>query len=235
MLRSSHLRLRVQRTAYPASWPRVRLRVQQAASFKCVRCGQSHNPKVGHRLQVHHLDMNKANLAEWNLVPLCRPCRLMVQARVDWEQGRFFPVEDWLIPYRVTYLATQGISEPWLGALGGLEPSHSNSLERRLEIDAPSPSDIPINGDLGLHGSLRRLMGRATHIEKCGDAWLEVYQCDGDYLVFRLGDKDSLNGDYLGQYSLLETAKNRVRKVQDGISDEPLVHLQGTRIPWGVA
>ena len=110
--------------------------------------------------------MNKANLAEWNLVPLCRPCRLMVQARVDWEQGRFFPVEDWLIPYRVTYLATQGISEPWLGALGGLEPSHSNSLERRLEIDAPSPSDIPINGDLGLHGSLRRLMGRATHARR---------------------------------------------------------------------
>jgi hypothetical protein len=54
-----------------------------------------------------------------------------------------------------------------------------------------------------------------------------------------MASKDGLNGDYLGdylgQYSLLEAAKNRVREVKDGISVEPLVHLQGTRIPWGVA
>jgi hypothetical protein len=58
-----------------------------------------HNPKAGQRLQVYPLDLNLANQAEWNLVLLCPRCQGVVRA-VDWEQGRFFPVEDWLIPYR---------------------------------------------------------------------------------------------------------------------------------------
>jgi hypothetical protein len=73
--------------------------VKHAAAGQCVRCGQGHNPKAGQRLQVYPLDLNLANQAEWNLVLLCPRCQGVVRA-VDWEQGRFFPVEDWLIPYR---------------------------------------------------------------------------------------------------------------------------------------
>jgi hypothetical protein len=226
MPRSSHRRL--QRTGYPASWPRVCLKVQQAASFQCGRCGQSHNPKVGHRLQVHPLDRNKANLAEWNLVPLCRPCRLVVQAMGDWAQGRFFPVEDWLIPYRITYLATQGITEPWLGALGGRETL--SPIDDGLVVEPPPSPATPISDELGLRSSLKRLMGPAIYVEGAGDSWLAVYQHDGDYLVFRLGSQD--NGDYFGHYHLLEAAKKCIREIKEGVITEPQVHLEGSRLPW---
>jgi hypothetical protein len=231
MPRSQRHRLRASTKGYPANWQAVQVQVKRAAAGKCVRCGQEHNPKAGQRLQVHHLDMNKANQAEWNLVPLCQPCRLVVQAMEDWEQGRLFPVEDWLMPYRLTYLAILGITEPWVGALGGLE--NLSSLERRLVIGTPSPTNIPINGDLGLRGSLRRLMGPAIYVEGSSDTWLEVYQYDGDYLVFRLGSRDSIAGDYFGQFNLLEAAKGCVREIKEGVITESKVRLEGTRLPWG--
>jgi len=87
------------RGEYPPDWPDVSARVKDEAGGKCVRCGHAHAPLAGRTLTVHHLDGDKANLARWNLMPLCQACHLSVQARVDPEIPLMFPPSDWSIPY----------------------------------------------------------------------------------------------------------------------------------------
>ena len=50
-------------------------------------------------LTVHHLDMDKANVADWNLAALCQGCHLSVQGRVDFHQEYLFEHTPWMRPY----------------------------------------------------------------------------------------------------------------------------------------
>ena len=61
---------------YPADWPAIAKAVKDAADWQCIRCGHAHEPATGYMLTVHHLDMDKANCAWWNLTALCQRCHL---------------------------------------------------------------------------------------------------------------------------------------------------------------
>lgn len=86
--------------AYPANWNQIAIAVKNDAGWCCVRCGHDHDPASGYTLTVHHLDMNPANSAWWNLLALCQRCHLSVQARVDlrrpWVMAEH---SEWFKPY----------------------------------------------------------------------------------------------------------------------------------------
>ena len=108
---------------YPTNWPEIATAVKDAANQRCARClhpaegawklrkgengigapcdmGCRHEPDGKQRvLTVHHLDVNKANIAWWNLAPLCQACHLSVQARVDWHQYYMLDHSSWMKPY----------------------------------------------------------------------------------------------------------------------------------------
>ena len=91
---------------YPADWPEIAKGIKDAAGWRCERCGHPHetptnrqpcddrcmHPPDGKQrvLTVHHLDMNPANCADWNLVALCQCCHLSIQSRVDFAQAWMF-------------------------------------------------------------------------------------------------------------------------------------------------
>jgi hypothetical protein len=54
---------------YPREWTALRSRIRQRDGGKCVACGG-----VSKRMPVHHIDYDKENLDESNLVTLCNPC-----------------------------------------------------------------------------------------------------------------------------------------------------------------
>jgi len=58
-------------------------------------------------LTVHHLDMNKVNVADWNLAALCQGCHLSIQGRVDFEQGYMLSHSDWMRPHVEGFLEAQ--------------------------------------------------------------------------------------------------------------------------------
>ena len=93
----------IPRSAYPPNWPNIATIVKEEAGWLCGRCGHPHSPESGHTLTVHHLDMDKANNAWWNLAALCQRCHLHLQATLNINaalyQLSFWPVEEWLIPY----------------------------------------------------------------------------------------------------------------------------------------
>jgi hypothetical protein len=91
---------------YPINWPEISKSVKDAAGWKCVRCGEPHNVPAGFMLTVHHLDMNPANNAWWNTVPLCQGCHLHIQAKVVLEQPWMFEHTDWFKPYVAGYYAS---------------------------------------------------------------------------------------------------------------------------------
>lgn len=85
--------------AYPREWPDIAWQVKQAAEWRCVRCGQVHNPTAGYTLTVHHLDLNKANCTWWNLLPLCQRCHLTIQGKVVLERQWMWAHSEWFRPY----------------------------------------------------------------------------------------------------------------------------------------
>lgn len=90
---------------YPADWPAIAKAVKDAADWQCIRCGHAHEPATGYMLTVHHLDMDKANCAWWNLTALCQRCHLSVQARVKMERVWMFEHTAWFKPYVAGYYA----------------------------------------------------------------------------------------------------------------------------------
>lgn len=70
-----------------------------------MRCGVKHDPP-NHVLTVHHFDMNPANCAWWNLLPLCARCHLSVQSRVDLDRPYVMADHSaWAKPYLAGYFA----------------------------------------------------------------------------------------------------------------------------------
>jgi hypothetical protein len=69
--------------AYPADWKAIAKATKDAAGWRCVRCDHPHDPPAGFCLTVHHLSMDKADCAWFNLAALCQRCHLSIQHRVD--------------------------------------------------------------------------------------------------------------------------------------------------------
>jgi len=68
---------------YPDDWPVIAERIKSAAGWKCQRCGAPNSKKGHYVLTVHHLDKNKSNCKDSNLVALCQKCHLHFQANPD--------------------------------------------------------------------------------------------------------------------------------------------------------
>lgn len=92
---------------YPPNWPQIAKAVKDAAGWKCVRCGYRHDIENGYMLTVHHLDINPANCAWWNIPALCQKCHLRVHAKVVMERPWMFQHSEWFKPYVAAYYAVK--------------------------------------------------------------------------------------------------------------------------------
>ena len=90
---------------YPENWKEIAVAIKQEAGWKCVRCGEPHDPITGHTLTVHHLDINPANCEWWNIPALCQRCHLTIQSKVIIEQPYMFEHSEWFKPYVAGYYA----------------------------------------------------------------------------------------------------------------------------------
>ena len=98
---------RKSKNEYPDCWPEAAEKCKQEAGYKCIRCGEDHNPDGGYCLTVHHIDMDKANCEWWNLAALCQRCHLSIQSKVIIEQYWMFEHSEWFKPYVAGYYAHQ--------------------------------------------------------------------------------------------------------------------------------
>ena len=92
---------------YPENWVEIAKAVKDTAGWKCVRCGHEHDPATGYTLTVHHLDLNPANCAWWNIPALCQRCHLKIQNKVVMERQWMFEHSEWFKPYVAGYYARQ--------------------------------------------------------------------------------------------------------------------------------
>lgn len=90
-------------SSYPDDWKRIAGSVKDAADWKCVRCGHAHEPAAGYTLTVHHLDIDPANCAWWNIPALCQRCHLKIQSKVVMERPYMFDHSEWFKPYVAAY------------------------------------------------------------------------------------------------------------------------------------
>lgn len=92
---------------YPENWAEIANTVKDEAGWRCVRCGHPHDPPAGYTLTVHHLDLNPANCAWWNIPALCQRCHLRIQNKVVLERQWIFEHTEWFKPYVAGYYATR--------------------------------------------------------------------------------------------------------------------------------
>ena len=85
---------------YPENWKDIALARKEQESNKCERCGiaDSHEPKDGQCLTVHHLVSDTSINEGWNLAVLCQRCYLKMQ-HISLFQGYFFELSEWLKPH----------------------------------------------------------------------------------------------------------------------------------------
>lgn len=107
---------------YPPDWPEIARKVKEEAGWKCVRCGHPNERVSGHVLTVHHLDMNPANCAWWNIPALCQRCHLTIQAKVIMPRPWILPHSEWFKPYAAGYYARlNGLPEDRVYIMAHLE------------------------------------------------------------------------------------------------------------------
>lgn len=58
---------------YPQNWAAISMRRRAAVNFKCERCGIALSDRQD-LLQVHHIDRDKENNEDYNLIVLCVIC-----------------------------------------------------------------------------------------------------------------------------------------------------------------
>lgn len=97
---------------YPPNWDQIATAVKDEAGWRCVRCGAPHINQNGERLTVHHLDLNPANCAWWNLPALCCRCHLQIQHKVVMERPWVMTEHNaWFQPYVAGYYAWKYLGE----------------------------------------------------------------------------------------------------------------------------
>ncbi len=85
---------------YPREWDKVKKAIRSRDHYKCQLCGQKENNKKHH---VHHIDYDKNNLDEQNLVTLCQKCHNMTH------NGRTF----WEIIFSGLMSGSKVVKKPW--------------------------------------------------------------------------------------------------------------------------
>jgi hypothetical protein len=115
---------------YPDNWNEIATAVKDSAGWKCVRCGHPHDIPAGYMLTVHHLDLNPANCAWWNIPALCQRCHLRIQARVVMERFYMFEHSIWFRPYVAGYYAVQ---QGWVATMDYYESLTEFSPKEALE------------------------------------------------------------------------------------------------------
>ena len=74
---------------YPHGWKKaLKTEIRSRDGFVCQICGKSQDDN-GRLLDVHHIDYNKDNLSEENLISLCRNCHSRTNANRDYWQEYF--------------------------------------------------------------------------------------------------------------------------------------------------
>jgi hypothetical protein len=85
-------------------------------------------------LTVHHLDLNPANCAWWNIPALCQKCHLRIQAKVIMEREWMFEHSTWFLPYVAAYYgARNGIIQPTQDYYESLQIAPREIVMSRLE------------------------------------------------------------------------------------------------------
>lgn len=71
---------------YPVVWsPKLRRRIRERDGYKCQVCMKTQNEEE-RDLQVHHIDYNKENCEESNLISLCMACHIKTNInRKQWQ------------------------------------------------------------------------------------------------------------------------------------------------------
>lgn len=82
---------------YPNNWEDIARQIKDQAGWECEHCGYPHAPDRGRCLTVHHLDMDKANCNDTNLVALCQKCHLHIQAVYKPGQTMMFDPYPWAV------------------------------------------------------------------------------------------------------------------------------------------
>jgi hypothetical protein len=90
---------------YTDDWPEISLAAKKAAGWKCERCSHEHDTEAHYVLTVHHLTLDPANNAWWNLAVLCQRCHLHIQGRVIMERLYMFEHSEWFKPHVAGYYA----------------------------------------------------------------------------------------------------------------------------------
>ena len=82
---------------YPDNWKQLSEDRKAEVGHKCERCNvrDSHDPKDGNCLTVHHLVPDTTINETWNLAALCQRCHLHMK-NVNLYQGYLFEITGWL-------------------------------------------------------------------------------------------------------------------------------------------
>jgi NTP pyrophosphatase (non-canonical NTP hydrolase) len=69
---------------YPDEWTaELRQEIRERDGYECQVCSLSQD-ELGQKLDVHHIDGDKDNCSESNLVSLCRSCHVKIESRKYW-------------------------------------------------------------------------------------------------------------------------------------------------------
>lgn len=128
---------------YPPDWKEIADRTKEATGWRCVRCGAPHDPRPGHGLTVHHLDMDPSNNAWHNLAPLCCPCHLQIQHKVvldrPWVMGQH---SEWFKPYIAGFYAHRYLGLDLTRAEVQAALDLLLDVEREIVICSVEPRDL---------------------------------------------------------------------------------------------
>jgi hypothetical protein len=120
--------------SYPPNWDEIAKAVKDAAGWRCVRCDHVHDIPAGFMLTVHHLDLNPANCAWWNIPALCQKCHLRIQAKVIMEREWMFEHSQWFLPYVAAYYGVRhGLIQPTMDYFESLQIAPREMIMTRLE------------------------------------------------------------------------------------------------------
>ncbi len=70
-------------------------KIRKKFNRMCFECGYSEKD-LGYKLSIHHVDYNKQNNSDGNLIPLCRSCHTQTNfERIDWTEYFQSKVKSW--------------------------------------------------------------------------------------------------------------------------------------------
>jgi len=91
---------------YVPDWKDIATSAKDLAGWKCERCQHVNDYESGYVLTVHHLTLDPANNAWWNLAVLCQRCHLHIQGKVIMERPFMFEHSTWFKPHVAGYYAS---------------------------------------------------------------------------------------------------------------------------------